>query len=45
MENDYKNYLKLICEKYHVTREEAEEMAIVKEVKSYLESRPTYTEE
>lgn len=42
---DYEEYIKLMCNKYHKTREEVEQMAIVREVMNYLESKSVCTME
>lgn len=36
-ENDYELYLKRFCENNHIKPEEAEQLAIVKEMKQYYE--------
>ena len=36
----YNEYIEEICERYGKTREQVEELAIVKEVKKYFENKP-----
>lgn len=41
--SEYEEYLTRFCEQRSMTREQAEEQAIVKEVKAYYENKPKYT--